>query len=128
MASLYPNLKIGGAISPPFGVTLTPQELQHHIDMINQSSSHVVYVALGCPKQEKWMANNYNKINAVLLGIGGALPVLAGVQTRAPKWMQDMSLEWLFRLLQEPRRMFRRYLYTNSYFIWLLTKAWLKKG
>jgi N-acetylglucosaminyldiphosphoundecaprenol N-acetyl-beta-D-mannosaminyltransferase len=124
----YPGVKIGGAISPPFGRTLTVEEQQQYIDQINESGAHLVFVALGCPRQEKWMANNYTKINAVLLGIGGALPVMAGVQKRSPVWMQKMALEWLYRLFQEPKRMFKRYLYTNSAFIWLFFRAWFTKN
>lgn len=123
----YPQVTIGGAISPPFR-QLTEEEIQLHINQINQSGANLVLVALGCPKQEKWMAAHYKKINAVLLGLGGAFPVTAGIQKRSPQWMQNWALEWLYRLLQEPKRMFKRYLYTNSYFIWLLTKEWIKKN
>lgn len=127
IALQYPGVKMGGAISPPFGNKMESELLQQHIGQINEAGSHIVLVALGCPKQEKWMADNYTKINAVLLGVGGAFPVVAGIQQRSPKWMQDMSLEWLYRLIQEPRRMFKRYLYTNTLFIWLLFITWLKK-
>jgi N-acetylglucosaminyldiphosphoundecaprenol N-acetyl-beta-D-mannosaminyltransferase len=81
-----------------------------------------VFVALGCPKQEKWMAGMKGKINSCMIGIGGALPVMIGIQKRAPKWMQKLSLEWVFRLYQEPKRLFKRYLLTNSLFILLLIK------
>jgi N-acetylglucosaminyldiphosphoundecaprenol N-acetyl-beta-D-mannosaminyltransferase len=117
----FPQAVFAGAISPPFR-TLTDEEIKAHISQINGSDAHFVLVALGCPKQEKWMAKNYSGINAVLLGLGGAFPVTAGVQKRAPVWMQKMALEWLFRLIQEPRRMFKRYFYTNLYFIGLLVK------
>jgi N-acetylglucosaminyldiphosphoundecaprenol N-acetyl-beta-D-mannosaminyltransferase len=123
----YPQVKIGGTISPPFGNQMQPNLLEEHINQINGSGANIVFVALGCPKQEKWMADNHAKINAVLLGVGGAFPVMAGIQQRSPKWMQDWSLEWLYRLKQEPRRMFKRYFYTNTYFIWLLLIAWFKK-
>lgn len=123
----YPHVKIGGAISPPFVSQMKEEDLQRDFDTINQSGANIVFVALGCPKQEKWMADNYTKIKAVLLGVGGAFPVMAGLQPRSPKWMQDWALEWLYRLMQEPRRMYKRYFYTNSYFIWLMAKAWLKK-
>lgn len=121
----YPGITLAGFVSPPFR-QLTEIEIKKDIEKINLSGAHIVLVALGCPKQEKWMAENSSKINAVLLGIGGALPVIAGIQKRAPKWMQNMSLEWLYRLLQQPRRLFARYLYTNSYFIFLLTRDWIK--
>jgi N-acetylglucosaminyldiphosphoundecaprenol N-acetyl-beta-D-mannosaminyltransferase len=121
----YPGLVIAGTISPPFRA-LTEAETGEHIRQINESGAHFVLVALGCPKQEKWMAENYTAINAVLLGLGGAFPVMAGMQKRSPEWRQRLALEWLFRLIQEPRRMFKRYLYTNSLFIWLLLKELFK--
>lgn len=127
IATHYPQVQIGGSISPPFGKAMDPQLLSQHIEEMNASGAHIVMVALGCPKQEKWMAANSSRINAVLLGVGGAFPVMAGKQKRSPKWMQDWSLEWLYRLIQEPRRMFKRYLYTNTRFLWLLTMEWLKK-
>ena len=82
----------------------------------------MVFVALGCPKQERWMSEMKEHIPAVMIGVGGALPVLVGLQKRAPMWMQKNSLEWLYRLLQEPRRLFKRYLVTNSLFLYLLFK------
>jgi N-acetylglucosaminyldiphosphoundecaprenol N-acetyl-beta-D-mannosaminyltransferase len=123
----FPQAVFAGAISPPFH-QLTDEEIKAHISQINESGAHFVLVALGCPKQEKWMAKNYSALNAVLLGLGGAFPVTAGVQKRAPVWMQKMALEWLFRLIQEPRRMFKRYFYTNLYFIGLLTKELFKRA
>lgn len=121
----YPHVVVAGAISPPFRPLSAP-ELASHVESINRSGAQFVLVALGCPKQEKWMAANSPSINAVLLGLGGAFPVMAGIHKRSPRWMQNLSLEWLYRLLQEPRRMFKRYLYTNSLFIWLLLKKAVK--
>jgi N-acetylglucosaminyldiphosphoundecaprenol N-acetyl-beta-D-mannosaminyltransferase len=126
IAVLYPNVIIAGEISPPFR-SLSKEERDIHIDHINASGANFVLVALGCPKQEKWMAENSPYINGTLLGLGGAFLVVAGLQKRSPKWMQDFSLEWFYRFLQEPRRMFRRYMYTNLYFIWLLAKELIKK-
>jgi N-acetylglucosaminyldiphosphoundecaprenol N-acetyl-beta-D-mannosaminyltransferase len=121
----YPAVNFAGAISPPFR-KLTDIEIKTDIETINRSSPHLVFVALGCPKQEEWAANNSAKINAVVLAVGAAIPFLAGTQKRAPRWMQDMSLEWLYRLLREPGRLFKRYLYTNSYFLFLLGREWIK--
>lgn len=121
----YPAARIVGAISPPFR-PLQPAEIDAHIDIINQSGTNLVLISLGCPKQEKWMYQHSKKINAVLLGVGGAFPVMAGLQKRAPAWMQKTALEWLYRLLQEPGRMFKRYVYTNSLFLYLLAKKLLK--
>jgi N-acetylglucosaminyldiphosphoundecaprenol N-acetyl-beta-D-mannosaminyltransferase len=121
----YPGVILAGMISPPFR-PLTAAEKEADIQQINHSGAHFVLVALGCPKQEKWMAGNYTSINAPLLGLGGAFPVMANVRKRSPKWMQQLALEWLYRLLQEPGRMFKRYFYTNSLFIWLLLKELVK--
>lgn len=116
----YPNLIKHHYYCPPFR-SLTMQEEDEVVKMINDTQSNLVFVSLGCPKQEKWMASMRGKINACMLGIGGALPVMIGMQKRAPKWMQKSSLEWLFRLLQEPKRLFKRYLVTNSLFIYYLS-------
>ena len=75
----------------------------------------------------KWMASMKGRINACMLGIGGALPVMIGMQKRAPVWMQKMSLEWLYRLFQEPKRLFKRYFVTNLLFLWILIKALIMK-
>ena len=122
----YPSVNIVGSVSPPFR-KLTGEEQQKHIDAINASGAHFVMVSLGCPKQEIWMADNFHRINAVLLGVGGAFPVTAGIQKRSAKWMQTWGLEWLYRLTQEPARLFKRYFITNTLFIWLLGREMSKK-
>jgi N-acetylglucosaminyldiphosphoundecaprenol N-acetyl-beta-D-mannosaminyltransferase len=121
----FPKLSIAGMYSPPFK-ELTKDENTNIIEQINHAQPHFVFVALGCPKQEKWMNGMKGKINACMLGIGGALPVMAGLQKRAPLWMQKYSLEWLFRLFQEPGRLFKRYFITNSLFLFLLSKNYLE--
>jgi N-acetylglucosaminyldiphosphoundecaprenol N-acetyl-beta-D-mannosaminyltransferase len=125
----FPKLNIAGSLSPPFNRSLDDDT---YIDSINNSGADIVFVALGCPKQEKWMATHTHKINATLLGVGGAFPVFAGISTRAPFWMQRLGLEWLFRLGQEPTRLFKRYLKTNTLFILLLLRikmhGFLEKG
>jgi N-acetylglucosaminyldiphosphoundecaprenol N-acetyl-beta-D-mannosaminyltransferase len=121
LAKKYPEIIIAKTISPPFRLP-TPDEERETISMLNESGAGLVFIVLGCPKQEKWMSGMKNKINAVMVGIGGALPVLVGMQKRAPSWMQHGGLEWLFRLGQEPRRLFKRYANTNSVFIYLLFK------
>ncbi len=122
----YPELKIAGLFSPPFR-DLTAIENESIAKMITDSGANMVCVVLGCPKQEKWMSEMKGKIPAVMIGLGGALPVLVGLQKRAPEWMQKNSLEWSYRLIQEPKRLFKRYLKTNSHFLYLLTKEKLKK-
>jgi N-acetylglucosaminyldiphosphoundecaprenol N-acetyl-beta-D-mannosaminyltransferase len=121
----YPKLKIAGLFSPPFR-DLTVAEMDVIANQITNSGANMVFVVLGCPKQEKWMYDMKGKIPAIMIGIGGALPVLIGLQKRAPEWMQNNSLEWLYRLKQEPRRLFKRYFRTNSLFLYLLAKEKLK--
>jgi len=117
----YPLLKVAGSFSPPFRA-LTENEHGQIIESINESNPHVVFVILGCPKQEKWMDSVKGKINSVMIGVGGALPVMIGLQKRAPLWMQNAGLEWLYRLIQEPGRLFKRYAVTNTFFIVTILK------
>ena len=121
----FPDLRLAGFYSPPFR-DLTHDENEKIIEDINLSKADIVFVVLGCPKQEKWMSSMRGKINACLIGIGGALPVMVGMQTRAPLWMQKNGLEWFFRLSQEPGRLFKRYAYTNSLFLWLFLKEYFR--
>lgn len=121
----YPELRLAGGHSPPFR-PLTVEEEQQDCERIIASGAHIVLVALGCPKQERWIANHKGKINAVMVGVGGAFPVFAGLQRRAPQWMCNTSLEWLYRLIQDPLRLFGRYLTTNSLFIFLLAREYLR--
>jgi|SRR5690606_18768448 len=116
----YPALRCG-FYSPPFR-PLTAEEEQADCERINAFGAHLVFVALGCPKQEKWMERMKGRIQACMIGIGGALPVMIGMQKRSPEWMQKASLEWLYRLMQEPKRLFKRYAYTNTKFLYLLCK------
>jgi len=112
----FPALKIAGTISPPFR-KLTPEEDEAIVAQINASGTGVVFVSLGCPKQELWMAEHRGRIQAVMIGVGAAFDYHAGTIDRAPQWMQDSGLEWLHRLVNEPRRLWRRYLVTNSLFM-----------
>ena len=112
----FPTLKIAGAISPPFR-KLTSEEDAAIIDEINASGAGTVWVSLGCPKQEFWMAEHRGKINAVMIGVGAAFDYHAGTLKRAPLWMQNYGLEWFYRLATEPRRLWKRYLVTNTLFI-----------
>jgi len=117
----FPKLLIAGTCSPPFR-TLTNQEDTEIVNLINQSGARVVFVSLGCPKQELWMAEQRGKINAVMVGVGAAFDYHAGSIKRAPLWMQHHGLEWLHRLYSEPRRLWKRYIVTNSIFI--LAAGW----
>lgn len=114
----YPSLRIAGMLSPPFR-PLTATEEDEVVRNINDTGASWVFVVLGCPKQERWMGRMKGKINAVMLGIGGALPVMIKWQKRAPLWMQKAGMEWVFRLGQEPKRLFKRYFTTGSVFFYL---------
>ncbi|MBG8560834.1 MULTISPECIES: WecB/TagA/CpsF family glycosyltransferase [Pseudomonas] len=121
-----PGLVIAGAYSPPFR-QLTAQEDEQIVEAINTSGAKTVWVSLGCPKQELWMAEHRDRVNAVMIGVGAAFDYHAGVIKRAPLWMQHSGLEWLHRLSSEPKRLFKRYLSTNSWFIYYAVRQLLKK-
>ena len=111
-----PALRIAGLYSPPFRA-LTEEEDAESVARINESGAGAVFVSLGCPKQEKWMAAHRGRIRAVMFGVGAAFDFHAGVVNRAPLWMQRCGLEWLHRLCSEPSRLWKRYLVTNTLFI-----------
>ena len=113
----YPGIQIAGMYSPPFRA-LTEDEDKTVIEKINETKPDFVWIGLGAPKQEKWMAAHQGKINGLMLGVGAGFDYYAENIKRAPKWMQKSNLEWLYRLIQDPKRLFKRYLYTNSKFIW----------
>ena len=115
----YPKLQIVGTYSPPFR-KLTDEEDAKVIEEINAAKPDFVWVGLGAPKQERWMYEHRGKINAVMLGVGAAFDFHAGTAKRAPKWMQECYLEWLYRLIQDPRRLLKRYVRSNAQFIWLI--------
>lgn len=117
----YPYLDVVGMYSPPFR-PLTEEEDQQIIMMINETYPDFVWVGLGAPKQEIWMAEHKNKIQAIMIGVGAAFDFEAGVVKRAPKWMQEMYLEWLHRILQDPKRLIPRYVSTNAAFLWNVYK------
>lgn len=112
----FPGLRIGGVYAPPFGEA-SAEEDAAIVASINASGAGVVFVGLGCPKQEKWMAAHRNSIHAVMIGVGAAFDYHAGTTQRAPLWMQRCGLEWLHRLCSEPRRLWKRYLVTNTLFV-----------
>ena len=115
----YPKLKIAGVYSPPFR-KMTKEEDEQIVNMINETKPDFVWVGLGAPKQERWMYEHRGKINAVMLGVGAAFDFHAGTSKRAPKWMQEFYLEWLYRLIQDPKRLLKRYMFSNAQFIWLI--------
>ncbi len=127
LESEFPSLQIAGMEPLPFR-PLTQAEDNAVIQKINESGAGFVLVALGCPKQEYWMAQHKGKIQAVMIGLGGAFPMYAGIFKRAPRWMQNLGLEWLYRLSQEPGRLWSRYWHTNKIFIGLAIKQLLTKS
>ncbi len=112
----FHSIQIVGALSPPFRA-LSAEEDAAAVDMINASGARIVWVGLGCPKQEAWLRAHQNKVMAVMVGVGAAFDFHAGIVKRAPSWMQRNGLEWLHRVLQDPQRLARRYLTTNAMFI-----------
>lgn len=122
-----PGLRVAGSHSPPFR-PLTRAEGLADIVRINQSGAGTVWVSLGCPKQERWMQQQRGAVNAVMLGVGAAFDFHAGTIKRAPEWMRSIGLEWLHRLASEPRRLWKRYLVTNTVFIWSLAAQLLRHG
>lgn len=115
----HPDIQIAGMYSPPFR-NLTDEEDRKVIEKINNSRPDVVWVGLGAPKQEKWMYDHRKQIDALMIGVGAGFDYHAGVIKRAPAWMQKASLEWLYRLHQDPKRLWKRYLSTNFKFLWLI--------
>jgi len=115
LRAAFPALKLT-LESPPFRA-LTPEEDAAAVARINASGAGIVFVGLGCPKQERWMAEHRGRVNAVMIGVGAAFDFHAGTVQRAPAWMRDNGLEWLHRLASEPGRLWRRYLVTNTLFI-----------
>lgn len=113
---VFPALRLVCLISPPYRA-LSEEEDRGYTEEINASGAAVVFVGIGCPKQEKWMAEHRGRIRATMVGVGAAFDYHAGTVRRAPPWMQRHGLEWLYRLLSEPRRLWKRYLVTNSVFV-----------
>jgi N-acetylglucosaminyldiphosphoundecaprenol N-acetyl-beta-D-mannosaminyltransferase len=113
----FPTLIVAGTYTPPFR-PLTPEEGDLVVDLINGSRADLVWVGLSTPKQERWMAEFTDRIDApALLGVGAAFDIHAGTLKQAPTWMQRFGLEWLYRLWREPRRLWRRYLRNNPLFV-----------
>jgi len=127
----FAALNIAGYESPPFRA-LTEEEDAQAVERINASGAGLVFVGLGCPKQEYWMLAHRGRVNAVMLGVGAAFDFHAGTVSRAPLWMREHGLEWLHRLASEPRRLWKRYLVTNTLFVLMAAKQlagyWLGKS
>lgn len=122
----FPGLLVSYRVSPPFGL-LTPDEERRTLEELDRSGARILFVGLGTPKQERWMAANRHEVNAVMLGVGAAFDFLAGRRRQAPRLVQRLGLEWLHRLVHEPRRLWRRYLYRNPRFVVLFAAQLLKE-
>ena len=125
LAEEYPKLKIAGMYSPPFR-PMTEEEDEEAIRNINECNPDFIWIGLGAPKQEKWMAAHDGRVCGVMLGVGAGFDFHAGTIKRAPLWMQEFCMEWLFRIGQDPKRLFPRYLDTNFSFVFYLFREWLK--
>ena len=113
----YPGITVVGSCSPPFR-ELSADEDSKITAGICDAAPDFIWVGLGAPKQERWMAAHQGRVNGLMVGVGAGFDYFAGNISRAPAFMQNHNLEWLYRLIQEPRRLFKRYLVTNSKFIW----------
>lgn len=121
----FPHFKCAGTYTPPFR-SLTRQEDREVVRLINKSAAQIVWVGLSTPKQERWMAEHRRKLEApVLLGVGAAFDFHTGRIRQAPRWMQRIGMEWFFRLMMEPRRLWRRYCRNNPLFIMGIICQWL---
>lgn len=121
----FPYIKINYSFSPPFRA-LTKAEDKHIITKINNANVDVLFVGIGCPKQENWMAEHKATLNCVMLGVGAAFDFIAGDKKHAPRWIQKIGCEWLFRLLSEPQRLWKRYLKQNPRFFYHFIKQYIK--
>lgn len=117
LTETYPGIQIAGMYSPPFR-PMTEEEDKEIVERINETKPDFVWVGLGAPKQEKWMAAHQGRVSGLMIGVGAGFDYHAGNIERAPEWMQKCNLEWVYRLLQDPKRLFKRYWHTNTKFIW----------
>ena len=114
----YPHLQIAGMVSPPFR-KLSKEADAKEIEKMNESNADIIWIGLGAPKQENYMYAHRGLTHGVMIGVGAGFDYHADTIRRAPKWMQQASLEWVYRLLQDPKRLFGRYMKTNFKYLWL---------
>ena len=117
----YPGIRIVGMHSPPFR-PLNSDEDREIVQLINEAQPDFIWVGLGAPKQEIWMYEHQGKMSGLMVGVGAGFDYFANNIKRAPLWMQNNNLEWLYRLLQDPKRLFKRYMKVNTKFLWLIRK------
>jgi len=123
----HPGLNIAYAYSPPFR-ELTPEEDAEFVDQISTSGTQILFVGLGCPKQEVWMAQHSGRVHCAMLGVGASFDFYAGKIKESPAWLGRLGLEWLYRLSREPKRLWRRYLILNPRFIWQAGRQLLNRN
>ena len=121
----YPGIQLACMISPPY-TPLSEVEAISYRQFINESGIQLLFVGLGCPKQEHWMATNVKHLNTTLVGVGAVFDFLSGEKSMAPRWVQAIGMEWFFRLVIEPRRLWKRYASTNIRFIWHFGKQYMR--
>lgn len=125
----WPHVNVVGCYSPPFGFETDTEENRKITTMINEVNPDVLVVGLGAPKQEIWAASNCAQLKAgIVLCVGATIDFLAGEKSRAPAWMQKLSIEWLYRMISEPRRLAKRYAYDGMIFPALLYKEWARRN
>lgn len=126
MTARYPGLKVTGTYSPAYNILVSDEETRRSIEKIRAAAPDILFVALGTPKQEKWMSRNLEKLGVpVCIGVGATLDFIAGVSKHPPDWVSGAGLAWLYRLAHEPRRLWRRNL-ESAVFVWLVLREWLK--
>ena len=124
----HPNIKIVGTYAPPMGFEKSAEENRKIVEMIKDSAPDILFVGLGAPKQEKWIYSHKDEYRVpVSIGIGVSFELVAGIVKRAPGWMQASGLEWLWRLVMEPARLWKRYLIDDPLFFWLVLKQKVKR-
>ena len=127
LKSTFPSLNITYTFAPPFR-NITKEEDVGYVRAINASGVSILFVGLGCPKQEIWMADHRDRLSCVMVGIGAVFDFISGNKKCAPRWMQKVGFEWSYRLASEPERLFKRYLKHNPRFIWYFTQQLLGRS
>ncbi len=122
----FPGIEIACSIAPPFRALTTEEDVEY-TRKIEASGARILFVGIGCPKQEKWMSAHKGRIFMPMLGVGAAFDFHSGSVKQSPSWLQSLGLEWVFRLMMEPRRLWRRYAWHNPRFVIFFTHQWIKK-
>lgn len=123
----FPGIEVACSISPPYR-PLTEEEDLAYTRQIEESGAGILFVGIGCPKQERWMAAHKGRLSMPMLGVGAAFDFHSGRVAQAPSWMQRCGLEWLFRFSCEPKRLWRRYVIHNPRFVVLILRQWISSG